>query len=128
MRINGLSGLGFLVMIPCMKKIAPMVRASCVIASLSAITPRVAHPQDAVCRAPARINAGAAGAEPAPLSRVRNYRPIFQQCHNALNQTRLAIRRMSVGAENPQYFQRATSSYLGKNAPSLQGIGHADMA
>jgi hypothetical protein len=27
-----------------------------------------------------------------------------------------------------KYFQRPTSSYLGKNAPSLQGIGHADMA
>jgi hypothetical protein len=100
MRINGLYGLRFLVMIPRMKKIAPMVLASCVIASLSAITPRVAHPQDAVCRAPARIDAGAAGAEPAPLARARNYRPIFQQCHNALNQTRLAIRRMSVDAEN----------------------------
>jgi len=100
MRINGLSGPGFLVMIPRIKKIAPMVRVSCVIASLFAITPRVAHEQDAVCRAPARIDTGAAGAEPAPLVRVRNYRPIFQQCHNALNQTRLAIRRMSVDAEN----------------------------
>ena len=29
---------------------------------------------------------------------------------------------------NTKYFQRPTSSYLGKNAPSLQGIGHADMA
>jgi hypothetical protein len=100
MRINGLSGPGFLVMIPRMKKIAPMVRASCVIASLFAITPRVAHAQDAVCRAPALIDARAAGAEPAPLARVRNYRPIFKQCHNALNQTRLAIRRMSLDAEN----------------------------
>src|ERR1700726_1145309 len=98
MRINGLSGPGFLVMIPRMKKIALM--ASCVIASLFAITPRVARAQDAICRAPARIDAGAAGAEPAPLALVRNYRPIFQQCHNALNQTRLAIRRMSVDAEN----------------------------
>ncbi|TPV99963.1 MAG: hypothetical protein USCAAHI_00587 [Beijerinckiaceae bacterium] len=95
-----MSGPGFLVMIPRMKKIAPMVRVSCVIASLFAITPRVAHEQDAVCRAPARIDTGAAGAEPAPLVRVRNYRPIFQQCQNALNQTRLAIRRMSVDAEN----------------------------
>jgi hypothetical protein len=100
MRINGLSGPGFLVMIPRMKKIALMIRASCVIASLFAITPRVARAQDAICRAPARIDAGAAGAEPAPLARVRNYRPIFQQCHNALNQTRLAIRRMSVDAGN----------------------------
>jgi hypothetical protein len=100
MRINGLSGPGFLVMIPRMKKIAPMVRATCVIASLFAITPCVAHAQDAICRAPARIDAGASGTEPAPLARVRNYRPIFQQCHNALNQTRLAIRRMSVDAEN----------------------------
>src|SRR5580704_18610342 len=99
MRINGLSCPGFLFMIPRMKKIAPMVRASCVIASLFAITPRVAHAQDAICRAPVRIDAGA-GAEPAPLARVRNYRPIFQQCHNALNQTRLAIRRMSVDARN----------------------------
>jgi hypothetical protein len=29
---------------------------------------------------------------------------------------------------NTKYFQRPTSSYLGKNAPSLQGIGYADMA
>ena len=29
---------------------------------------------------------------------------------------------------SPQHFQRPTSSYLGKNAPSLQGIGHADVA
>ena len=35
-----------------------------------------------------------------PFARVRNYCPIFKQCHNALNQTRLAIRRMSVDAEN----------------------------
>jgi hypothetical protein len=28
---------------------------------------------------------------------------------------------------NTKYFQRPTSSYLGKNTPSLQGIGHADM-
>ncbi len=77
-----------------------MVQASCVIASLFAITPRVAHTQDTICRASVRIDTGAAGAEPAPLARVRNYRPIFQQCHNALNQTRFAIRRMSVDAEN----------------------------
>jgi hypothetical protein len=100
MRINGLSGPGFVVMISHMKKIAPMVRASCVIASVFAITPSVGHAQDAICRAPARIDAGASGTEPAPLARVRNYRPIFQQCHNALNQTRLAIRRISVDAEN----------------------------
>jgi hypothetical protein len=31
---------------------------------------------------------------------VSNYRPIFQQCHNAQNQTRLAIRRMNVDAES----------------------------
>lgn len=31
---------------------------------------------------------------------MRNYRPIFQKCHNALNQTLLAIRRMNVDAES----------------------------
>jgi hypothetical protein len=29
---------------------------------------------------------------------------------------------------NTKYFQRPTPSHLGKNAPNLQGIGHADMA
>jgi len=29
---------------------------------------------------------------------------------------------------SPQHLQRPTPSHLGKNAPSLQGIGHADMA
>ncbi len=31
-------------------------------------------------------------------------------------------------SSNTKYLQRPTSSYLNKNAPSLQGIGHADMA
>ena len=29
---------------------------------------------------------------------------------------------------NTRYLQRSAPSHLGKNAPSLQGIGHADMA
>jgi len=87
-------------MIPRMKRIAPMVRASYVIASLFAITARTVNAQDAVCQAPARIDTRTTDAEPAPLTRVRNYRPIFQQCHNAQNQTRLAIRRMNVDAES----------------------------
>jgi hypothetical protein len=29
---------------------------------------------------------------------------------------------------NTKYLQRPTSSHVSKNAPSLQGIGHADMA
>jgi hypothetical protein len=37
--------------------------------------------------------------------------------------------KISVSAcRSPQHFQRPTSSYLSKNAPSLQGIGHADVA
>ncbi len=31
---------------------------------------------------------------------MRDYRVIFQQCHNALNQTRLAIRRMTIDTES----------------------------
>jgi hypothetical protein len=77
-----------------------MVRASCVIALLFAITSRPAPAQEAICQAPARIDAGTADTEAAARARVRNYSPIFQQCHNALNQTRLAIRRMSVDAES----------------------------
>ncbi|MGH6799698.1 MAG: polysaccharide deacetylase, partial [Roseiarcus sp.] len=40
------------------------------------------------------------GAAPVPLARVQDYRVIFQQCRNGLNQTRLAIRRMSVDGES----------------------------
>ncbi len=71
-----------------------MARASCVIASLLAIAAPAAQAQDAICLAPAKIDAE--GAAPAPASRVKNYRPVFQQCRNGVSQTRLAIRRMSV--------------------------------
>jgi hypothetical protein len=59
----------------------------------------MASAQDAVCQSPTWIDTRTAGAEPATRARVRNYQPIFQQCHNALDETRLAIRRMSVDAE-----------------------------
>jgi hypothetical protein len=37
--------------------------------------------------------------------------------------------KISLGASsNTKYLQRPTSSYLSKNAPSLPGIGHPDMA
>jgi hypothetical protein len=85
---------------PRMKKIASIARASWVIASLFAIAPGVAHAQADICQAPARIDATSAVAGPVPLGRVRNYRPIFQQCHNAQNEIRLATRRMSVDADN----------------------------
>jgi hypothetical protein len=72
-----------------MKKIASIARASCMIASLLAITPGVAHAQAAICRALARIDATSAVAVPAPLGRVRNYRQIF---HNATTRrTRRAL-------------------------------------
>jgi hypothetical protein len=100
MRINGLSGPGFLVMIPRMKKIAPMVRVSCGSHRCSQSLP--AWP---TCKTPFAERPRGSTQEPQALSRrrlcaLRNYRPIFQQCHNALNPTRLAIRRMSVDAEN----------------------------
>ena len=38
-------------------------------------------------------------------------------------------RAVSLGAfSSPQHLQRPTSSHIGKNAPSLQDIGDADMA
>ncbi len=100
LRISGFSNPGFLAMIPRMKTIAPMVRAAWAIAFHFAITARTVNAQEAVCQSPARIDTRTTDAEPAPFTRVRDYRPIFQQCHNVLNQTRLAIRRMSVDAES----------------------------
>jgi hypothetical protein len=63
------------------------------IASLLAIVPCVAQAQGGLCQAPAKIEAGS------PAS-VNGYRAIFQQCHNAQDETRLAIRRMSVNAQS----------------------------
>jgi hypothetical protein len=54
--------------------------------------------QDAVCRAPANIGTGT-GPSVQPRARAENYRAIFQECHNAEGETRLAIRSMSVGGE-----------------------------
>jgi hypothetical protein len=82
-----------------MKKIAPMLHASCVIATLFAIAASAAPAQEAVCLAPARNDAPPIGTEPASLERVRNYQPIFQQCRNGLNHSSLAIRKMTIGAE-----------------------------
>jgi len=97
-------------MVAIMKKIAWMIRVACGISFLSAIASLEHFPdsieagkalaasaQDALCQIPARIRETA---ELASRERVRNYRPIFQQCHNAQDQTRLALRRMSVDAEN----------------------------
>jgi hypothetical protein len=74
-----------------MKTIATRL-ASCAIAMLAAIG--AARAEDAVCQAPARIDAE--GAAPAPRARVENYRPVFEQCRNGAGALRLAIRRFSV--------------------------------
>ena len=79
-----------------MQNIARIARASCVIASLFAITPRAAAAPDELCQPPAPFAARDIGAMRAPLSRVRDYRPVFQQCRNPAFQSRLAIRRMRI--------------------------------
>jgi hypothetical protein len=66
-----------------------------VIVAVFATLPGMARAQDEACRAPARIEPQSA--QPAAPERVKNYRPVFRECRNALGETRLAIRRMSVG-------------------------------
>ncbi len=83
-----------------MVTIAATARASCVIASLFATGDSGARAQGSVCQAPAAIDATAARAGPATRARVQNYRVVFEQCRDGQNQTRLAIRRMSVDGES----------------------------
>jgi hypothetical protein len=51
------------------------------------------------------------------------------RAQNARFQERRVSAKISLSAcSSPQHIQRPTSSYIGKNAPSLQDIGDADMA
>ncbi len=75
-----------------MNMIATMALASCAIAAFAAIG--AAKAENAVCQAPARIEA--AGPAPASRARVENYRPVFEECRNGAGASRLAIRRFSV--------------------------------
>ena len=68
--------------------------ASCVIATLLANAPTAATAQPAICGAPAKIATG--NADLAPLTRVHDYRPIFEQCSGTRGHTRLATRAMKV--------------------------------
>jgi hypothetical protein len=85
-------------------KTVVLLLASCAIAAVGA-NPLTAEPaQDAVCDTPARIEPERPTADmkfsPAPAQsarlRLRDYHPVFQQCRNARDETRLAIRRMSL--------------------------------
>ncbi|ACK51245.1 polysaccharide deacetylase [Methylocella silvestris BL2] len=67
-------------------------------AALLAIAPG-ASAQGVVSAAPARIDAKAPAADPPPQMRVQNYRPVFQECHDAGKRRLLAIRAMSVDAK-----------------------------
>ncbi|PNG25768.1 polysaccharide deacetylase family protein [Methylocella silvestris] len=57
-----------------------------------------ASAQGVVSPAPERIVAKAPAADPPPPMRVQNYRPVFQECHDAGKRRLLAIRAMSVEA------------------------------
>jgi hypothetical protein len=87
-------------MIPPMMAIAWIARASCVIASLFAIAAGAARAQGAICQATAQTGVKTAGAAPGSRARVQDYRVIFEECRNGPNETRLAIRRMSVDGES----------------------------
>lgn len=78
---------------------ARLTLASCVIASLLAIASICRAEQAEVCESPARITKQTATENLAPLTRVRDYRPIFQQCQNARGHRRLATRAMYVDGD-----------------------------
>lgn len=75
---------------------AAMLRRSCGIALACAIGCGPAAAHDPLCAAPARFEGAAFDSVPMAL---RDYRPVFQQCRNAQDVTRLAIRRMGAGGD-----------------------------
>jgi hypothetical protein len=87
-------------MIPPMMAIAGIARASWVIWSLFAIAAGAARAQEAICKATAQTGAKTTGAALVYRGRVQDYRVTFQECRKGLNETRLAIRRMTVDGES----------------------------
>ena len=79
-----------------MSKKAPLPRASCAIILLLAISCRGAVAAD-TCASPARFGPANASARPAPFTDARDYRAVFQQCHDAVGRARLATRRFVLG-------------------------------
>ncbi len=80
-----------------MLKKAPLRRASCAIILLLAIGGRAALAADQTCASPARFGPTTVGARPAPFTDARDYRAVFQQCHDAAGRARLATRRFVLG-------------------------------